>query len=139
MDARVTPDKPFHLPPGYRVMDRRAFIGGLAFGTLAAPHVARAQPERKVYRIGILSSRSTTSEMVGPQPQDPLINALLRGLREFWNVPIELLQDVFEVHRSLLENRAPRVRTSAEKTPPTYIPRCGPRRPTWRSAPSSSW
>jgi hypothetical protein len=45
--------------------------------------------------------------MVGAQPQDPLINALLRGLREFWNVPIELLQDVFEVHRSLLENRAP--------------------------------
>ena len=82
MDARVTANKPFHLPPGYRVMDRRAFIGGLAFGTLAAPHVARAQPERKVYRIGILSSRSTTSEMVGPQPQDPLINALLRGLRE---------------------------------------------------------
>src|SRR5262249_59745018 len=24
-----------------------------------------------------------------------------------WSVPIELLQDVFEVHRSLLENRAP--------------------------------
>ncbi len=63
-------------------MDRRAFIGGLALGTLAALHVARAQPPRKVYRIGILSSRSTTSEMVGPEPQDPLINALLRGLRE---------------------------------------------------------
>ena len=63
-------------------MDRRAFIGGLALGTLAAPHVARAQPARKVFRIGILSSRSTTSEMVGPQPQDPLINALLRGFRE---------------------------------------------------------
>jgi hypothetical protein len=68
---------------------------------------ALSQPARKVHRIGILSSRSTTSEMVGAQPQDPLINALLRGLREFWSVPIELLQDVFEVHRSLLENRAP--------------------------------
>jgi ABC-type uncharacterized transport system substrate-binding protein len=65
-----------------RLMERRAFIGGLALGTLAAPHVARAQPARKVYRIGILSSRSTTSEMVGPQSQDPLINAFLRGLRE---------------------------------------------------------
>ena len=63
-------------------MDRRAFIGGLALGTLAALHLARAQPARKVYRIGILSSRSTTSEMVGPQPQDPLINALLRGFGE---------------------------------------------------------
>jgi putative tryptophan/tyrosine transport system substrate-binding protein len=47
-----------------------------------APAVARAQPARKVYRIGILSSRSATSEMVGSQPQDPHINALLRGLRE---------------------------------------------------------
>src|SRR5215510_10947328 len=63
-------------------MDRRAFIGGFALGTLAAPHVARAQPARKVYRIGVLSSRATTSEMIGAQPQDPFINALLRGLRE---------------------------------------------------------
>jgi putative tryptophan/tyrosine transport system substrate-binding protein len=63
-------------------MDRRAFIGGLALGTLAAPHIARAQPRRKGYRIGILSSRATTSEMVGPQPQDPHIVAFLRGMRE---------------------------------------------------------
>jgi putative ABC transport system substrate-binding protein len=65
-----------------RLTDRRVFIGGLALGTLVVPDVARAQPARKVYRIGILSSRSATSEMVGPQPQDPLVNALLRGLRE---------------------------------------------------------
>jgi putative ABC transport system substrate-binding protein len=64
------------------VIDRRAFIGGLVFGTVVTAHVARAQPAGKVYRIGILSSGSTTSEMVGPEPQNPRINALLRGLRE---------------------------------------------------------
>jgi len=63
-------------------MDRRAFIGGLALGTFTASHAARAQPARKVYRIGVLSSRSATSEMTGAQPQDPLVSALLRGLRE---------------------------------------------------------
>jgi len=65
-----------------RLMDRRVFIGGLALGTLVVPYVAGAQPTRKVYRIGILSSRSATSEMAGAQPPDPLIGALLRGLRE---------------------------------------------------------
>ena len=64
-----------------RCVDRRDFIGGLALGALAAPHVARAQPRRKVYRIGILSSRSTTSEMVGPQPQDPYQRAPARLAR----------------------------------------------------------
>ena len=63
-------------------MDRRAFIGSLALGTLAMPRAALAQPVRKVYRIGILGSRSSTSEIIGPQPQDPAVNALLRGLRE---------------------------------------------------------
>src|SRR5712692_11015454 len=64
------------------MMDRRAFIGSLAFGTLAVPRAARAQPAWKVYRIGILGSIATTSEMVGPQPRYPFVNALLRGLRE---------------------------------------------------------
>jgi putative ABC transport system substrate-binding protein len=63
-------------------MDRRALIGSLALGILAVPHVAPAQPARKVYRIGILSSVSTTSDMVGPQPRSPFVNALLRGFRE---------------------------------------------------------
>jgi hypothetical protein len=34
-------------------MDRRAFVRGLTLGALAVPHVACAQPARKVYRIGI--------------------------------------------------------------------------------------
>ncbi len=62
-------------------MDRRAFIGGLALGTLAVTRAARAQPARKVYRIGILSLRMT-SDLVGPQPRSPATNALLRGLRD---------------------------------------------------------
>jgi putative ABC transport system substrate-binding protein len=64
------------------VLDRRAFIGSLALGTLAVPRVAPAQPARKVYRIGILGSIFMTSDLVGPQPQSPFVNALLRGLRE---------------------------------------------------------
>ena len=63
-------------------MHRRAFVGSLALGTLVVPRVARAQPARKVYRIGILRSTGMTSDMVGPQPRDPFVNALLRGLRE---------------------------------------------------------
>ena len=62
-------------------MDRRAFIGSLALGTLTVPRVARAQPARNVYRIGILGL-SETSDMVGPEPRNPTINAFLRGLRE---------------------------------------------------------
>jgi hypothetical protein len=36
------------------VIDRRAFIGTLAGGFLAAPLAAEAQPAGKVYRVGIL-------------------------------------------------------------------------------------
>ena len=52
----------------------------LALGLLAT--IAQSQPARQVYRIGILSSTSGTSEMVGPQPSSPAVNALLSGLRE---------------------------------------------------------
>jgi len=63
-------------------MDRRAFIGSLALGTLAVPRVALGQPARKVYRIGILSPTQMTSDIFGPQPRNPAQNALLHGLRE---------------------------------------------------------
>ena len=36
------------------MIDCRAFIGGLALGTLAVPRAASAQPARKFARIGIL-------------------------------------------------------------------------------------
>ena len=62
-------------------MDRRMFLSSLALGTLVGPHVLRARAAGKLYRIGILSVRAT-SDLVGPQPRSPSINALLRGLRE---------------------------------------------------------
>ena len=54
-------------------MDRRAFIGSLAGGLLAAPLAAEAQPTGKAYRIGYLSIAS------GPSPRT---EALRQGLRE---------------------------------------------------------
>jgi putative ABC transport system substrate-binding protein len=64
------------------LMDRRAFIGSFALGTLAVPRSTPAQSARKVYRIGILGASVPTSDMVGPRPQAPSTIALLRGLRE---------------------------------------------------------
>ena len=63
------------------LMNRRALLGSLALATLARPCAALAQPARKVYRIGILGS-GTTSDMIGPQPPNPSTSWLLRGLRE---------------------------------------------------------
>jgi putative ABC transport system substrate-binding protein len=63
-------------------MDRRCFIGTLALETLAVPRLASAQPERKVYRIGVLSHSATTSDMVGPEPRQRSADALVQGLRE---------------------------------------------------------
>lgn len=63
------------------LMDRRAFIGSLALGSLAVSRAASAQPARKVSRVGILSL-GMTSDQVGPEPRNPPTNALLRGLRD---------------------------------------------------------
>jgi putative tryptophan/tyrosine transport system substrate-binding protein len=65
-----------------RLMDRRAFVGSLALVALASQRPVLAQPGRKMYRIGILSSRYSTSEIAGPQPRDPHVVALLSGLRK---------------------------------------------------------
>jgi ABC-type uncharacterized transport system substrate-binding protein len=62
-------------------MNRRAFIGGVALGTLAAPRLTRAQSTRKVPRIGTLGL-GETSDLVGPEPRNPAHGALLRGLRD---------------------------------------------------------
>ena len=63
-------------------MYRRVFIGRLALASLSLPRAAFGQPVRKVSRIGILSSRYSTSDIAGSQPRDPHAGALLRGLRE---------------------------------------------------------
>ena len=41
-------------------------MGSVAIGILPVPHVARAPQVRKIYEIGIQSSRETTAEMTGP-------------------------------------------------------------------------
>jgi len=64
------------------VTTRRAFIGTLAGGLLAAPFIGGCQQASKVYRIGVLGLGQVTSEMTGPQPQSPWVKTLLDGLRE---------------------------------------------------------
>jgi putative ABC transport system substrate-binding protein len=57
------------------VATRRAILGTLAGGLLAAPHIARAQAAGKVYRIGMLSGGSATTSQRFPE-------AFKEGLRE---------------------------------------------------------
>ena len=62
-------------------LDRRAFIGGITVGLLAAPHVTLAQPARRVARVGMLGL-SATADLTLPHPKSRSAEALLRGLRE---------------------------------------------------------
>ena len=48
---------------GDRVMDRRAFLGTIAGGLLAAPLAAEAQPAAKTSRIGYLSPTSASDQI----------------------------------------------------------------------------
>ena len=57
-------------------MPRRAFMAVIAGGLLAAPVAAQAQPARKVWRIGVLSSGSPSGAAVAR------IDAFKQGLRE---------------------------------------------------------
>ena len=68
-------------------MDRRAFLGTLAGGLLAAPLAARAQPAGKVYRIGFLSS---TGCPIRPENMGPFRQGLLEfSYVEGQNITIE--------------------------------------------------
>jgi putative ABC transport system substrate-binding protein len=60
-------------------MKRRALIS--AGGLWVAGRAAFGQPERKIYRIGILGT-GPSSDYVGPRPESPAAKALLRGLGE---------------------------------------------------------
>jgi ABC-type uncharacterized transport system substrate-binding protein len=57
------------------VIERRAFLGTLAGGLLAAPLAAEAQPAGKVLRIGFLS-------LTSPSDRPALLDAFRQGLRE---------------------------------------------------------
>ncbi len=70
---RLTPRRPPAVAgPGNRVLDRRAFLGTVAGGLLAAPLAAEAQPTGKMTRIGYLA--------VSPRPTDEVFR---QALREF--------------------------------------------------------
>ena len=57
------------------MINRRAFLGTLAGGLLAAPLAAEAQPAKKVWRIGFLTSGSSGAGQ-------PVVAALREGLRD---------------------------------------------------------
>jgi hypothetical protein len=63
-------------------MDRRVFIGSFALGTLAVPRTTRAQPARKVYRIGILGLSPATSAMRAAMKSATLPVSVESALRE---------------------------------------------------------
>jgi putative ABC transport system substrate-binding protein len=74
--VRVTaPHSPDVGKSGRSLIGRRTFIGILGSGLLAAPLAAGAQQAGKIYRIGYLSSGSSTT---GPH----LLEAFRQGLRE---------------------------------------------------------
>src|SRR5215470_11975722 len=47
-------------------MDRRTFVGAVAFGCLAAPFAARAQKAKEVRRIGMLSGGTISTSYPAP-------------------------------------------------------------------------
>jgi hypothetical protein len=61
--------------PGDRIVDRRAFLGTVTVGLLAAPFATEAQPTAKVYRIGFIVTATSDETR-------HLSNALSEGLRE---------------------------------------------------------
>jgi putative ABC transport system substrate-binding protein len=62
-------------------MDRRAFNMAL-LGSAAVVWPQAAQPARKIPRIGVLTTAGPTAIMIGPEPRNPSVKALLRGLRD---------------------------------------------------------
>ena len=61
-------------------MHRRAFIvGGVA--AVAAPLAAEAQQTGKMYRVGIIGAAVPVSDLVGPDPINPLTRTFVHALR----------------------------------------------------------
>jgi putative tryptophan/tyrosine transport system substrate-binding protein len=61
-------------------MDRRAFNMALLGAAVVWPQAA--QPARKIPRIGVLTTAGPTSIMIGPEPRNTSVKALLHGLRD---------------------------------------------------------
>jgi putative ABC transport system substrate-binding protein len=67
------------------VIDRRAFLGTLTGGLLAAPLGAEAQPAGKVWRIGVLAYSALPPDPVEAEAQNSSVHAFMRGLRDLGN------------------------------------------------------
>jgi len=62
-------------------MNRRELAARLLLVALAASGVIKAQPARKIYRIGVLGL-GAPSDMVGANPSSPTLTALISGMRD---------------------------------------------------------
>ena len=73
---------------GDPIVDRRTFVGTLTIGLFAAPLAAEAQPAEKVYRIGMLETRSITLNAAN-------VDAFRQGMRELGYKEGQNLQIVY--------------------------------------------
>ena len=64
------------------MIDRRQLLASISAAAMAWPIPARAQPARKVARIGIVSIGGPSVEMTGPLPRNRNVRAFLRGMAE---------------------------------------------------------
>ena len=62
-------------------MTYRRLLSVMLFALAAVPPWAQAQQASKVYRVAIVFSTSPASELVGPEPAQPLARAFLQGMR----------------------------------------------------------
>jgi putative ABC transport system substrate-binding protein len=78
-------------------IERRKFLAALGGAAAAWPLAARAQQAGKVYRIGLVFTTSSVSEMAGPDPIHPLVRTFVQGLAMLGYLPG---QNLLLEHRS---------------------------------------
>jgi len=68
------------------MINRRKLLASIGTAAIAWPGKARAQPARKVTRIGVVMVGGTSDDMKGPLPRSPNVRAFLRGMAELGHV-----------------------------------------------------